>query len=60
MKKLQIHGIHPKIIRWIESFLQNRKQAVVVGGHYSVIGSVIYISGIRQGTVLGPILFLFF
>ena len=58
LRKLQIYDIHPKIIRWIESFLQNRKQAVVVDGHYSVHGSII--SGVPQGTVLGPILFLVF
>ena len=33
MRKLQIYGIHPKIIRWIESFLQHHKQAVVVVGY---------------------------
>ena len=41
LRKLQIYNIHPKIIRWIESFLQNRKQAVFVGVHYSVHGSLI-------------------
>ena len=58
LKKLQIYGVHSRIIRWIESFLQNRKQAVVVDGHLSVLGSIL--SGVPQGTVLGPILFLVF
>ena len=58
LRKLQIYDIHPKVIRWIQSFLQNRKQAVVVDGHYSVHGSII--SGVPQGTVLGPIFFLAF
>ena len=58
LKKLQIYGVHSRIIRWIESFLQNRKQAVVVDGHLSVLGSIL--NGVPQGTVLGPILFLVF
>ena len=33
LKKLHLYGIHPKIIKWIESFLTNRTQAVVVDGH---------------------------
>ena len=53
LKKLQIYGVHSKIIRWIESLLQNCKQAVVVDGHLSVLGSIL--SGVPQGTVLGPI-----
>ena len=35
LRKLQLYGIHPKIVKWIESFLSNRKQAVVVDGHLS-------------------------
>ena len=58
LKKLQIYGVHSRIIRWIESFLQNRQQAVVVDGHLSVLGSIV--SGVPQGTVLEPILFLVF
>ena len=58
LKKLQIYGVHSRIIRWIESFLKNHKQAVVVDGHLSVPGSIL--CGVPQGTVLGPILFLVF
>ena len=58
MKKLHLYGIHPKIISWIESFLTDRKQAVVVDGQLSVFAPII--SGVPQGTVLGPILFLIF
>ena len=58
LRKLQLYGIHPKMIKWIESFLSDRKQAVVVDGHLSILALII--SGLPQGTVLGPILFLIF
>ena len=58
LKKLELYGFHPKLICWIESFLFNRSQKVVVDGHMSIIALII--SGVPQGTVLGPILFLIF
>ncbi|MCP4491840.1 MAG: reverse transcriptase family protein, partial [Gammaproteobacteria bacterium] len=58
IKKLHRYAINPKIIKWIESFLSDRKQAVVVDGHVSFLALII--SGVPQGTVLGPILFLIF
>ena len=58
IRKLALYGIHSKVINWIESFLSNRKQAVVVDGHLSLLAAII--SGVPQGTVLGPILFLIF
>ena len=56
LSKLQLYGFHSKIIRWIESFLTNRSQQVIVNGHMSITAPII--SGVPQGTVLGPILFL--
>ena len=58
IKKLHLYGFNTKIIKWIESFLSDRKQAVVVDGHLSFLALII--SGVPQGTVLGPILFLIF
>ena len=58
IKKLSKYGIHPKIIKWIDSFLNDRTQQVVVDGQLSV--AALIISGVPQGTVLGPILFLIF
>ena len=58
IKKLQRYGIHSTIINWVESFLTNRSQQVVIDGHLSL--AALIISGVPQGTVLGPILFLIF
>ena len=43
---------------WIECFLQNRTQLVVVEGYYSSLTTVS--SGVPQGTVRGPTLFLLY
>ena len=58
IRKLSKYGVHPKIIAWIDSFLQGRTQQVVVEGQLSF--AALIISGVPQGTVLGPILFLMF
>ncbi|XP_063688434.1 uncharacterized protein LOC134821660 [Bolinopsis microptera] len=51
LRKLQLYGIHPKIIKWIESFLSDRKQAVVVDGHLSILALII--SGVPQAADQG-------
>ena len=58
LKKLDIYGFHPKVVHWIKSFLSNRTQYVVVDGHKSLKSLII--SGVPQGTVLGPILFIIY
>jgi hypothetical protein len=56
MKKLQHYGINDKTHRWLRNWLTGRKQRVVVEGEESRTEQVK--SGVPQGTVLGPLMFL--
>jgi len=56
MKKLDHYGIRDKGLIWIKEFLSDRTQQVVIDGVSS--DKVKVESGVPQGTVLGPLLFL--
>ena len=55
---MRAYGISGKILKWIEGFLNNRSQKVVISGVHS--DPLPIWSGVPQGSVLGPLLFLIY
>ena len=58
ISKLSSYVLNKDIISWIEAFLNNRKQRVRIKGVFSDLVPVG--SGIPQGSLLGPILFIIY
>ena len=56
LAKLRHYGIDGPILAWVSDFLTDRTQTVVLNGRESDKAEVV--SGVPQGTVLGPLLFL--
>ena len=58
LSKLKSYGVQSDIIKWVEIFLCYRKHQVRINGRYSHWMDVL--SGIPQGSVLGPLLFVIY
>ena len=58
LHKVRAHGVQGSVLDWIDAFLSERKQRVYINGSQSQEGQVT--SGIPQGSVLGPILFVIY
>ena len=56
--KLSHYGINGPLLLWIKDFLSDRSQQVVLEGKYS--DSCPFLSGVPQGSVLAPLLFLLY
>ena len=54
LAKLPMLGLHHTLITWISSFLFNRSIAIRVDGYLSIY------SGVPQGSVISPVLFILF
>jgi len=56
--KLQSYGINIQVLNWVKAFLVDRKQIVMVDDKHSDTCEIL--SGVPQGSVLGPLLFLLY
>ena len=56
--KIQQYGIQDNVLGWVRSFLSDRTQTVCINNESSTTACVT--SGIPQGSVLGPLLFVIY
>ncbi|KAJ8737841.1 hypothetical protein PYW08_000436 [Mythimna loreyi] len=58
LEKLAFNGIRGNLLRWFVSYIFNRTQKVVINGYESE--TVTVNSGVPQGSILGPFLFIIY
>ena len=56
--KLEAYGFDIEALKFVLSYLSHRKQATRINGFYSLFQLIV--SGVPQGSILGPILFNLF
>ena len=58
LQQMEEINLNPSLIRWLKDYLSDRHQVVAVEGELSTKLQVV--SGVPQGSVLGPLLFIMY